>query len=148
MTWRPPLTLWLRPLIMVLGGIVLVALLLLVQQRIAAVAIGAFSLLMAYWTSPLRSGPHTPMATALHRRDEGAALIIWAPGDPLSARLQAAVRTSREGVVWVNALKDPAARTFVAEHGGRGAIPLVLVGEQVRCRVTVAEAVELLPDPR
>ena len=66
-TPRVPARAWLRPVLLLVGGALLTLLMVLADQLIAALAVGAFSLFMAYWTSPLRSGPHTPLASAQER---------------------------------------------------------------------------------
>lgn len=141
MATTAPARAWLRPILMLLGGLLLAGLLMLADQRLAALLAALFALFMAYWTSPLRSGPHTSLADALARKDEGATVILWAPGNPLSARLQAVVRTPREDqeVVWVNVFHDAEARALVEQHGGADALPLVLIGEDVMTAVTAAE---------
>lgn len=115
----------------------------LVEQWIGAVALALFAAFMAYWTSPLRAGDHTPLATAQERRTAGTAIVLWAPGDPLSSRLQVAFRSPREDVVWVNVHRDVQAQQLLAEHGGTEALPLVLVGETVRPRATAGEVLDL-----
>ena len=137
-----PASAWVRPILLLVGGALLTALLLLADQRIAAVAVALFSLFMAYWTSPLRSGPHTPLAQA-RTRGADTAIILWAPGDPLSARLQAAIRGAREDVVWVNVFRDPHAQEVLASHGGKGALPLVMVGEQTMVNATAGQLLDL-----
>ena len=104
---------------------------------------GAFSLFMAYWTSPLRSGPHTPLADAQARMREadGTAptIVLWAPGDPASARLQAAIRAPREDLIWVNVFKDPAAKQLLGRYGGERMLPLALQGEDAARIDSVSE---------
>lgn len=117
-------------------------LLFLADQLIAAIAVAVFSLFMAYWTSPLRSGPHTPLAQA-RTGGAGTAIILWAPGNPLSARLQAAIRGPREGVVWVNVFRDPHAQEVLASHGGTGALPLAMVGDRTMVNATAGEMLDL-----
>lgn len=118
---------------MLLGGALAALLFVQVDQQLAAIAIGAFSLFMAYWTSPLRSGPHTPLAEAQERarKADGTAptIVLWAPGDPASARLQAAIRAPREDLIWVNVFKDPAAQQLLGRYGGERMLPLALQGE-------------------
>ncbi|MGO1409668.1 MAG: hypothetical protein ACTHV2_14915 [Brachybacterium sp.] len=126
-----------------MGGLLLAGLLALAEQWIGAVAVALFSVFMAYWTSPLRAGEHTPLATALARRGDDVAIILWAPGNPLSARLQAAFRTPREDVLWVNIFQDPAAQQFLADHGGADAVPLVIVGEDITPAATVAQLLDM-----
>lgn len=132
-TTRVPARAWLRPALLLLGGALLTLLMVLADQLIAAIAVGMFSLFMAYWTSPLRSGPHTPLAEA-QARARGAdgkhvTIVLWAPGNPGSARLQAAIRSPREDLAWVNVFKDPAAQELLSRHGGERMLPLALQGE-------------------
>lgn len=131
-TPRAPARAWLRPVLLLVSGALLTLLWVLADQLIAAIAIGAFSLFMAYWTSPLRSGPHTPLAEAQERAREadGTAptIVLWAPGDPASARLQAAIRAPREDLIWVNVFKDPAAQQLLGRYGGERMLPLALQG--------------------
>lgn len=128
---------------MLLGGLLLAALLVLAEQWIAAVAVALFALFMGYWTSPLRSGPHTPLSVALEHPGDGVAIVLWVPGNPLSARLQAAIRGPREDVVWVNVYRDEAAQQLLATHGGAEALPLVLVEDEVKANSTAGELLEL-----
>ena len=132
-TPRVPARAWLRPVLLLVGGALLTLLMVLADQLIAAIAVGMFSLFMAYWTSPLRSGPHTPLAEA-QARARGAdgkhvTIVLWAPGNPGSARLQAAIRSPREDLAWVNVFKDPAAQELLSRHGGERMLPLALQGE-------------------
>lgn len=130
---RVPARTWLRPALMLVGGALAALLFVQVDQQLAAFAVGAFSLFMAYWTSPLRSGPHIPLADAQARMREadGTAptIVLWAPGDPASARLQAAIRAPREDLIWVNVFKDPAAQQLLGRYGGERMLPLALQGE-------------------
>ena len=132
-TPRVPARAWLRPVLLLVGGALLTLLMVLADQLIAALAVGAFSLFMAYWTSPLRSGPHTPLASAQEqaREADGTAptIVLWAPGNPASARLQAAIRAPREDLIWVNVFKDPAAQQLLGRYGGERMLPLALQGE-------------------
>lgn len=132
-TPRVPARAWLRPALLLVGGALLTLLMVLADQLIAALAVGAFSLFMAYWTSPLRSGPHTPLASAQERARgaDGRAptIVLWAPGNPASARLQAAIRAPREDLIWVNVFKDPAAQQLLGRYGGERMLPLALQGE-------------------
>lgn len=132
-TAHVPARAWLRPVLLLVGGALLTLLMVLADQLIAAIAVGAFSLFMAYWTSPLRSGPHIPLASAQERVREadGTAptIVLWAPGDPASARLQAAIRAPREDLIWVNVFKDPAAQQLLGRYGGERMLPLALQGE-------------------
>ena len=132
-TPRVPARAWLRPVLLLVGGALLTLLMVLADQLIAALAVGAFSLFMAYWTSPLRSGPHTPLASAQERARgaDGRAptIVLWAPGNPASARLQAAIRAPREDLIWVNVFKDPAAQQLLGRYGGERMLPLALQGE-------------------
>lgn len=137
-----PASAWVRPILLLAGGGLLTALLFLADQLIAAIAVALFSLFMAYWTSPLRSGPHTPLAQA-RARGADTAIILWAPGDPLSARLQAAIRGPREDVAWVNVFRDPHAQEVLTSHGGSGALPLVMVGEQTMVNATAGQLLDL-----
>lgn len=129
-------------MLLLLGGLVLMALLQSADQWIAAIAVALFSLFMAYWTSPLRSGPHTPLTEA-RARGRGTAIILWAPGNPLSARLQAAIRGPREDVVWVNVYRDPHAQELVTAHGGTSALPLVLLGDRTMVNATAGAVLDL-----
>ena len=130
---RVPARAWLRPALMLLGGALAALLFVQVDQHLAALAIGVFSLFIASWTSPLRSGPHVPLAAAQARAREAAGkhvtIVLWAPGDPGSARLQAAIRSPREDLVWVNVFKDPAAHELLTRYGGERMLPLALQGE-------------------
>ena len=130
---RVPARAWLRPALMLVGGALAALLFVQVDQQLAAIAIGVFSLFMAYWTSPLRSGPHTPLAEAQARaraaEGKHVTIVLWAPGDPGSARLQAALRSPREDLAWVNVFKDPAAQELLARYGGERMLPLALQGE-------------------
>ena len=132
-TTRVPARAWLRPVLLLVGGALLTLLMVLADQLIAALAVGVFSLFMAYWTSPLRSGPHTPLASAQERARgaDGTAptIVLWAPGNPASARLQAAIRAPREDLIWVNVFKDPAAQQLLGRYGGERMLPLALQGE-------------------
>lgn len=134
-----PARAWLRPLLFLVGGLAIAVVLYLVHQVLAAIALAVLTLFMAYWTSPLRGGQHLPFAEAMDRRSPEHAIILWAPGDPLSARLQTAVRGDREDVSWVNVYRDPEATTFLDCSGGRGAIPLVIVGDEIVRRATVGQ---------
>ncbi|MGO1225914.1 MAG: hypothetical protein ACTMII_04135 [Brachybacterium sp.] len=127
---------------MLIGGLLLAVLLLLADQWIAAIAVALFSVFMAYWTSPLRSGPHVPLAEA-RTQGPGTAIILWAPGNPLSARLQAAIRGPRQDVAWVNVFRDPHAQELLTAHGGTGALPLVLLGEQTIANATAGMLLDL-----
>lgn len=140
---RAPLKAWLRPALLLVGGLLLTGLLVLADQYIAAIAVVLFSLFMAYWTSPLRAGPHTPLANALERRADDMAIVLWAPGNPLSARLQTAIRSPREDVIWVNVYQDPAAQQFLAGHGGDEAIPLVIVGDEATPAASVVQLLDM-----
>lgn len=96
----------------------------------------AFAVFMAFWTSPLRRGLHTPIADALTRRGPGHAIVIWAPWDKGSSQLQVAIRSNDERVDWVNCVHDAEARAFAATHGGLDALPVVIVGERVLTEAT------------
>ncbi|WP_262425226.1 hypothetical protein [Brachybacterium sp. Z12] len=137
-----PASAWLRPALLLVGGLLLTALLFLAGQKIASVAVAIFSVFMAYWTSPLRSGPHIPLTEARTQRAD-TAIILWAPGNPLSARLQAAIRGPREDVAWVNVFRDPHAQEVLASHGGTGALPLVMVGGQTMINATAGGVLDL-----
>lgn len=129
-------------MLLLAGGLLLMTLLQLADQWIAAIAVGLFSVFMAYWTSPLRSGPHVPLAQA-RTRGPGTAIILWAPGNPLSARLQAAIRGPREDVVWVNVFRDPHAQELLTAHGGTDALPLVLLGDTTMVNATAGALLDL-----
>ena len=142
-TPRVPARAWLRPALMLVGGALAALLFVHVEQELAAFAIGVFSVFMAYWTSPLRSGPHTSLAAAQARaqRADGRAptIVLWAPGDPASARLQAAIRAPREDLIWVNVFKDPAAQQLLGRYGGERMLPLALQGEDAARIDSVSE---------
>ncbi len=140
---RIPARAWLRPGLVLLGGLALTAVLWIAGQPVAAVVFALVTLGMAYWTSPLRSGPHMPFAEAMARRHEGATIILWAPGDPLSSRIHAALRNRHDDVLFVNVYQDAAAGEFLADHGGRAALPLVVTGEQVTASATVGDVLDL-----
>lgn len=136
---RAPARAWLRPALLALGGLAVAALLLVADQLAGAVLVALVAVLMGYWTSPLRGGQHVPLAPALERRGPDHAIILWAPGDPLSARLQTAIRGERPDVTWVNVYRDAAAAELLAREGGRAALPLVFVGEATLRRATVGQ---------
>ncbi|MCL6423281.1 DUF2254 domain-containing protein [Brachybacterium sp. JHP9] len=138
--------LWLRPALLTIGGIAAALLLVAIDQVLAGVLLAALALLMGFWTSPLRRGRHVPLATALEMRSDERAIILWAPGDPLSARLQTAIRSGRPDVSWVNVLQDPMAQEFLRTSGGRGALPLVIVGSHVLRRATVGQLLDAMAD--
>lgn len=140
---RTLVTAWVRPLLVLLGGLAAAAVLTLIDQLILAVPIALLTLLMAYWTSPLRSGPHTSMEEALRRRSDQITIILWAPGNPLSARMQTAIRGAREDVLWVNVYHDPAGMRLLEEHGGLESLPLVIVGEDVGRSATVGDLLDM-----
>lgn len=146
--WRLPATAWIRPALMLLGGLAVAALLALEGLWAGAVMFSLLALLMGYWTSPLRTGPHMPFSEAIGRRGDEVAIVLWAPGDPLSARLHTAIRGGREDVAWVNVLKDPAAARFAEEQGGRGELPIVVVGEEIATRATVGRLLDMQADGR
>lgn len=131
-----------RPALLLGGGLLLATLLLLADQWIAAIAVALFSVFMAYWTSPLRSGPHVPLVEA-RAQGRGTAIILWAPGNPLSARLQAAIRGPREDVAWVNVFRDPHAQELLSAHGGADALPLVLLGDRTILNATAGSLLDL-----
>lgn len=140
---RTPVTARLRPLLVLIGGMAAAALLAWIAQLIVAVPLALLTLLMAYWTSPLRSGPHTSMSEALAQRGDTVAIILWAPGDPLSARMQTAIRGQRSDVLWVNVYQDPGGRQLLEEHGGTESLPLVIVGQDVGRTATVGDLLDL-----
>jgi len=140
---RAPARAWLRPALVLAGGAAATTLLYLADQLIVAVPAALFTLLMVYWTSPLRTGDHTAMSTALTRRGDEVAIILWAPGNPLSARMQTAIRGEREDVVWVNVFRDSEAADFAAEYGGQAALPLLIVGSEVTAAATVGELLDM-----
>lgn len=121
---------WIRPLLMLVSGLALAALLFAIDQTIAAVAMVALAVLMGYWTSPIRRGEHTAFDEAMLARSPEHAVILWAPGNPPSARMQVALRRQRTDVTWVNVFQDAQARAYAEAHGGLGELPIVLVGEQ------------------
>ena len=140
-----PARAWLRPGLLLTGGLLLAAVLLLVDQPIGAVLLAVFALFMGYWTSPLRSGEHTPLDAAIAARPRTGGVILWAPGDPLSARLQTALRSPRADVAWVNVYRDADAARLLGEHGGRDSLPLVLVGDGTVLRAaTVGQLLDAL----
>src|SRR5699024_1590440 len=140
---RAPARAWLRPALVLAGGAAATTLLYLADQLIVAVPAALFTLLMVYWTSPLRTGDHTAMSTARTRRGDEVAIILWAPGNPLSARMQTAIRGEREDVVWVNVFRDSEAADFAAEYGGQAALPLLIVGSEVTAAATVGELLDM-----
>lgn len=140
---RAPWRAWSRSAVVLLGGLLATALFALADQLLIAVLFLLFSLFMAYWTSPLRTGPHIPLASALARRGDDVVIILWAPGSTLSARLQTAIRPPREDVAWVNIYQDADAQPFLAEHGGQEAVPLVIVGDKVAPAASVVQVLEM-----
>lgn len=128
---RIPASAWLRPGALLLGGALLTVLLVLGDQIIGAVAAGVFAVFMAYWTSPLRSGPHTSLASAHAQASPGTTILLWAPGNPASARIQAALRSPREDLVWVNVYRDSEAMAIVEQRGGARQLPLAMLGERI-----------------
>jgi hypothetical protein len=138
-----PVRAWLRPALLLVGGLLATTLLLLADQTLGAVLVALFSLFMAYWTSPLHAGPHTPLATALERRGDDVVIVLWAPGSTLSARLQTAIRGPRPDVIWVNVYQDPEAVQVLAEHGGLDALPLVVVGQDVAASASVVQLLDM-----
>ncbi|WP_246958090.1 hypothetical protein [Brachybacterium sp. Marseille-Q7125] len=145
-----PASAWLRPLLVLLGGAVFCGLLMLVRQEIVALPVALLTLLMVYWTSPLRRGDHTSLAAARERASavrSGATpptVVLWAPGNPASARLHTAIRGPREDVIWVNVYRDRMAMDLLVEQGGAEALPLALHGDAVHAAVTPGELLELL----
>lgn len=137
MTPRIPARAWLRPALLVIGGLTVAAILAGLRMWWGAAAVAAAALFMGYWTSPVRGGQHVPFATAMSRRAPGHAIILWAPGDPLSARLQTAIRGERPDVTWVNVYQDAEADAFVLAHGGHAALPLVIIGDEILRRATM-----------
>ena len=79
----------------------------------------------------------------MSERSDDTAIVLWAPGDPLSSRMQAALRTRHKSIVWVNVHQDQDAAQLLAGHGGRLALPLVIVGEDVLKRATVGQLLDL-----
>lgn len=146
MSARVPARAWLRPALLLLGGLAVAALLIFTGQGFAGLLVAAFALLLAYWTSPLRRGQHVPLATALTHRGDDHAIILWAPGDPMSARLQTAIRGERPDVSWVNVLRDEAAEEFCMANGGHGALPMVVVGDAIVRRATVGQYLDARAD--
>lgn len=140
---RTPVSAWLRPLLVLFGGMAVAVLLAWIDQLILAVPLALLTLLMAYWTSPLRSGPHTSLRQALEQRGDTVAIILWAPGNPLSARMQTAIRGQRPDVLWVNVYQDPDGRKLLDEHGGTGSLPLVIVGRDVARAATVGDLLDM-----
>lgn len=134
-----PVRAWLRPALLILGGLAVAVLLWVIGQHLAAGAMALVALFMGYWTSPARGGQHTAFGPAMAERGPDRAVILWAPGDPMSARLQTAIRGQRSDVAWVNVYRDGEAATFLAGCGGRGALPLVILGERVLRRATVGQ---------
>src|SRR5699024_1532 len=94
-------------------------------------------------TSPLRSRPHTSLRQALEQRGDTVAIILWAPGNPLSARMQTAMRGQRPGALWVTVYQEPHGRELLGEHGGTGALPLVIVGRDVARAATVGDLLDM-----
>lgn len=146
--FRPPARAWLRPLATLVGGLLLAALFAVLDQWVLAVPLVLLAVLMAYWTGPLRRNPHQPWSEASAQRVDDMAVVIWAPGNPLSARMQTAIRSQRTDVLWVNAYQDPQAAEILAEHGGREALPLVFVGEDVTPAATVGQLLDMQDDAR
>lgn len=140
---RTPVIAWVRPLLVLLGGLAAAVVLAGVDQLILAVPLALLTVLMTYWTSPLRSGPHTPLSEALGRRSDTVAIILWAPGNPLSARMQTAIRGQRPDVLWVNVYQDPDGRQLLAEHGGVESLPLVIVGPDVKAAATAGDLLDM-----
>lgn len=139
MTAAAPARAWLRPALLVLGGLLVAAVLAWAQLWWGGLLVAGLALLMGYWTSPLRGGQHVPLAQAMERRAPDHAIILWAPGDPLSARLQTAIRGDRPDVSWVNIYQDPEADAFVLSSGGHGALPVVILGDEILRRATVGQ---------
>lgn len=134
---RVPARAWLRPALLALGGLAVAGVLLTMGQWWGGILLALAALFMGYWTSPVRGGQHVPLAEALTRRGPDHAIILWAPGDPLSARLQTAVRGERPDVSWVNVYRDPAADELLLGCGGHGALPLVIIDDDILRRATV-----------
>ena len=137
MTSRIPARAWLRPALLVIGGLLVAAILLGMRLWWGGAAVALAALFMGYWTSPVRGGQHVPFGLAMSRRADDHAIILWAPGDPLSARLQTAIRGERPDVTWVNVYQDADADAFVLAHGGHAALPLVLIGDEILRRTTM-----------
>ncbi|MGY5766512.1 hypothetical protein ACXET9_15090 [Brachybacterium sp. DNPG3] len=146
--WTVPATAWIRPALMLIVGLALAALLAVAQLWAGAIMFALFALLMGYWTSPLRTGPHQPLVEAAARRGDEVAIVLWAPGDPLSARLHTAIRGDREDVAWVNVYKDPSGAALTEELGGRGQLPIVIVGQETAKRATVGRLLDMLAEGR
>lgn len=142
-----PARAWFRPAALAVGALALTVVLGTIGLWLGAILVFVAGLFMSYWTSPLRRGPHENFldARAAQQR-RGGAVIVWAPGDPLSARLLTALREKRSDVSWVNVYYDRQARAALEQNGGLSALPLVLVGEEtVLSSATVAQVLEALP---
>lgn len=134
---RIPARAWIRPALLVLGGLLIAAVLLWAHLWWGGIAMAIAAVFMGYWTSPARGGQHEPFAQAMAKRGPDHAIILWAPGDALSARLQTAIRGQREDVSWVNVYRDAEADDFLLGSGGHAALPLVIVGDEILRRATV-----------
>src|SRR5699024_445004 len=95
---RIPARAWLRPTLLLVGGLLLSGVLVLADQWIGAVALALFSVFMAFWSRPLRAGDHTPLAPAQAQRPLGTAYVLRVPGDPLNSRLSMACRSHQPTV--------------------------------------------------
>lgn len=136
--------LWARPTLLALVGVILGAIALYYEWLLLALTFVAFSLFMAWWTSPLHRGAHTPWLSALEKRAPNHAVIVYSPVDRRSSQIQVGFAASDSRITWVNYLQDAEAAAFVAQHGGYTALPVALVGEKVLSHASAGEILDTL----
>lgn len=97
-----------------------------------AMVIGAVELFLAWWVSPLRTGPTIANDEARQRASsDGAVVIYWRPGCLFCSRLRRSLGSLGRQAMWVNIWADKDAAAAVrAVNDGNETVPTVLVGTE------------------